>query len=216
MELKEVECLLVEDDLQIGGYLKELLDRQQWVAGVTHVESLKDTSLALVTQSFDLIILDISLPDGCSIEEIPAFKRQKSPAKILIYTHHEDEKTVLSALSNGADGYLLKSTEEAELLSMIQSQMQGGTPMSPAIAGFLLNKIRRLPETQNPLSQRENETLKLLTKGCSYGEIATLIEVKKTTVATYIRRIYEKLGVNSRTEAIYEANNSGWLNFNDE
>lgn len=83
--------------------------------------------------------------------------------------------------------------------------------MSPSIAGYLLKRMRLAPVPNNPLSDREYQVLKLLTKGCSYDEIAALMAVKKTTIATYIRRIYEKLGVRNRTEAIFEASHSGWL-----
>ena len=215
MELVEVNCLVVEDDLQITAYLSALLSEQSWVKSVTNVATLVDAEVALGSQCFDLILLDVSLPDGSSIEKIPAYKTKQPNSKILIFTQHEDEEMVLTAFSNGADGYLVKSTQQEELLSMIRSQMLGGTPMSPSIAGYLLKRIRRIPSPKNPLSDREYQVLKLLTKGCSYDEIAALMAVKKTTIATYIRRIYEKLGVRNRTEAIFEASHSGWLSLGD-
>jgi len=215
MEISNISCLLVEDDPLISSYISSLLSEQNWVERVIHVATLNEMNLALESRFFDLILLDIILSDGSSIEHIPSYKAKQPQSKILIFTQHEDEEVVLTAFTNGADGYLVKSTQEEELLSMIRSQISGGTPMSPSIAGYLLKKIRRTPSSKNPLSEREYQVLKLLTKGCSYDEIAELMSVKKTTIATYIRRIYEKLGVKNRTEAIFEASHSGWLSLGE-
>lgn len=206
-----VRCLVVEDDLNVRDFVLETLGRQIWISSVVTAETVASFSEHAKASEFDLILLDITLPDGQTLEHIASLKAQQPNAKVLVFSGHDEEKIVLEAFREGADGYLLKSMDAEYLVSMIQAQLSGGTPMSPAIAGYLLMNLRQVPTTDNPLSEREYQVLKLLAKGCTYDDVSNVMDVKKATVATYVRRIYEKLEVRSKSEAIYEANRAGWL-----
>jgi DNA-binding NarL/FixJ family response regulator len=171
----------------------------------------------------DVLLVDLGLPDGSGIDVIRAAHVRWPKCNTMVSTAFGDEMHVMQSLEAGAVGYLLKDSAPERLVLEIRNLHAGGSPISPLIARQVLTRFRPPalapasvgesgPKTVRAvLSGRETEVLELITKGFSTGEIAALMSVSQHTVLTYVRRIYSKLEVNSRTEAIYEARNQGLL-----
>lgn len=163
--------------------------------------------------SYDLALVDLGLPDGNGCELIH-FLRQHSPnTEVMVLTIFGDESNVLNAIRAGARGYLLKDTPFEKIEEAIANQIAGGAPMSAAVAAHVLNQIQSVAQTplNNPLTQRENEVLVLLAKGLKTSEIGSTMGISHYTVNDHIKAIYRKLEVNSRCEAVFEANQQGLL-----
>lgn len=167
---------------------------------------------ALIDLSPDLFLLDIGLPDGVGYDLVPQIKA-RAGAKALIISTFGDRDTVVQAITAGADGYLLKDSSPAVILDGIAATLDGGAPLSPAAAIYLLGFLRAepksapaaIPNPENRLSARESELLQAFAKGQSYKEAARTLGISPHTVGTHVKSIYRKLEVNSRSEAIREA-----------
>jgi len=149
--------------------------------------------------------MDINLPGMNGVECVRQLKPLLPKTQIVMLTVYEDTENIFNALAAGATGYLLKRTSKDELLSAIREVQAGGSPMTAHIARKVVQSFQRpvpaVQPTEN-LSDREREVLELLSQGFLYKEIADKLGVGYETVHTYIRRIYEKLQVRTRTEAV--------------
>ncbi|MHA6831297.1 response regulator transcription factor [Ralstonia pseudosolanacearum] len=172
----------------------------------------------------DVLLVDLGLPDGSGIDVIEAAARKWRACSIMVSTNFGDETHVMRSIEVGAAGYLLKDSSAARILDEIRSLAGGGSPISPIIARQILARFRqggsRSAADEAPasasassplLSAREKEVLDLITKGFTAQEIAKLMELSHFTVRTFVRRIYSKLKVTSKAEAIYEARTLGLL-----
>ena len=155
-----------------------------------------------------MVLMDIQLPGVSGIECIRRLKADLPEVRILMLTVFEDHERIFQSLKAGASGYLLKTTPPAKLIEAIQDTFRGGAPMSAPIARQVVDWFHRLdvvdPKLET-LSRREEEILGLLAKGLLYKEIADQLGLGVGSVRTYIRRIYDKLHVRSRTEAVLKA-----------
>jgi DNA-binding NarL/FixJ family response regulator len=150
--------------------------------------------------------MDINLPGINGVECVRRLKDQCPDTQFIMLTVYEDTDNIFNALAAGATGYLLKRSTKAELLQAIRDVMKGGSPMTTHIARKVVQSFQkppaRPPEPDFELSPREREVLDLLAQGFLYKEIAEKLGVTYETVHTHIRRIYEKLQVRTRTEAV--------------
>jgi len=166
-----------------------------------------ETALARLPQEKPSVVLfDINLPGMNGIECVRKLKPRLPDTQFVMITVYEDANHVFNALSAGASGYLLKQTRRNELIEALKDVHAGGSPMSSQIARKVVQNFYR-NETQNDgetveLSPREREVLELLARGYLYKEIAEMLKIGVQTVNTYIRRIYEKLHVRSRAQAV--------------
>ncbi len=153
----------------------------------------------------DVVLMDINLPRMSGIQCVAELKQHLPKLQIVMLTVYEDTDQVYQALAAGACGYLVKRATPEEILSAVKEVFRGGAPMSSHIARKVVQSFQTAAkssqETSN-LSQREQEVLNWLAKGHSYKQIADTMNLSLDTVRTYIRRIYEKLHVRSRTEAV--------------
>jgi DNA-binding NarL/FixJ family response regulator len=187
------------------------------------VASTRAQGLQMVDElAVDVLLVDLGLPDGSGIDVIRAAHAKQPECNIMVSTTFGDETHVMESLEAGASGYLLKDSEPQRMVFEIRSLYAGGSPISPLIARQILKRFRNVgisttPQLQTPakqstaLSAREKEVLEFITKGFTSDEIADLMSVTRQTILTFIRRIYAKLEVNSKTEAIFEARNQGLL-----
>jgi DNA-binding NarL/FixJ family response regulator len=158
----------------------------------------------------DVILMDIDMPGRTGIEATPVVKALRPEAQVLMLTVFEDEDKIFQAIRNGASGYLLKRTPPTEIIAAIHDVHRGGSPMTSSIARRVLQFFQQQPANHQPkqdydLSPRELDILKSLVKGYSYKLIADEHFISIDTVRSHIRHIYEKLQVNSKTEAVLKA-----------
>jgi DNA-binding NarL/FixJ family response regulator len=153
----------------------------------------------------DIVIMDISLPGMSGIECIRRVRKKIPKVQFMMFTVYENDEKVFDALKAGATGYMLKSTGLMQLVEGLKELYNGGSPMSANIARKLVNLFKTEHGDVEPdaaLTNRENEVLQLLAKGLLYKEIADQLKISVGTVRQHIHKIYEKLHVQNRTEAI--------------
>ena len=177
-------------------------------------------ALALVENAVpDVLVVDLGLPDGSGTELIRRACALRSDCDALVVTVFGDDGHVLDAIAAGATGYILKDSPASELLRCIRELRAGGSPISPSIARRLLARMRG-PEPQpdhaqvrqdNPLTEREADILRLVAKGLSFADVGSVLGISAHTVVAHVKRIYRKLSVHSRGEAVFEAGQMGLL-----
>lgn len=157
----------------------------------------------------DVIMMDIQMPEISGIEAVIILKQIFPNIQILMHTIHADDDKVFAAICAGASGYLLKGSDYERVINSIKEVFQGGSPMSPSIARKVLNSIQEKNPQHSPrfypLTPREKDVLKCMVDGMSYKMIADACQIKYSTVNFYIKNIYDKLHVNSATEAVSKA-----------
>ncbi len=156
----------------------------------------------------DIVIMDINLPGMNGIECIRQVKKKIPRTQFMMFTVYENDEKVFEALKAGASGYLLKNTGMVQITDSLKELYNGGSPMSSNIARKLVTVFRGQQQETTPLqalSNRENEVLQLLSKGLLYKEIADKLSISTGTVRQHIHKIYEKLHVDNRTEALNKA-----------
>jgi len=162
----------------------------------------------------DIILLDLNLPGMNGLEAIPFFNTVAPKAKIIILTQSDHQADVLQAIQQGASGYLLKSSTVQQIKEGIQIVMQGGASLDGCIAQYILGELKKQPKKihiEKPLSTRELEILNLLSQGLVKKEIGDKLNIGYGSVATYIRRIYEKLNVLNAPAAVHKGHRLGLL-----
>lgn len=212
-----IKIAIVEDDTDIReglAFLFRSSTRFECLAPCQNAEHALKTLPALGP---NVLLLDIHLPGMSGIEFLPRFKSLSPGTQVCMLTVFEDADQVFGALKAGATGYLLKATPPAEILEAVQDLHAGGSPMSGQIARKLVTAFAEqkttpsIPtpqlavETSAELCKRERQILDLLAKGHRYKEIADELGITIHTVRSFIRRMYEKLQVHSRTEALLKA-----------
>ncbi|MES2880356.1 MAG: response regulator transcription factor [Pseudomonadota bacterium] len=218
-----IRVALVEDDVNFQQALRDAIENAPDMA-LLFVASTRAQGLqALDGEPLDVLLVDLGLPDGSGIDVIRVAHARWPNCGIMVSTAFGDELHVMQSLEAGAAGYLLKDSATQSMLAEIRSLHAGGSPISPLIARQILMRFRHQdkpatvtaqPAPDKPraaLSAREQQVLELITKGFTSEEIANLMSVTRHTVQTFVRRIYSKLEVSSKAEAIYEARHQGLL-----
>ena len=196
---------IVEDSEQVRGTLARLIDRAEGFRCPSHYANAEAALEGLPRDRPDVVLMDINLPGINGVECVRRLKELLPDTQVVMLTVYEDTENIFNALAAGAAGYLLKRTTSAELLAAIRDVRQGGSPMTTHIARKVVQSFQRAGGSAQPtenLSPREKEVLDCLSQGFLYKEIADKLSISYETVHTYIRRIYEKLQVRTRTEAV--------------
>lgn len=196
---------IVEDNDQLRGTLVRVLDRAPDCKCTGNFATAEAALEAMPGLRPDVVLMDINLPGMNGVECVRQLKQVLPATQVVMLTAYEDTENIFNALAAGATGYLLKRTSMAELLAALREVKAGGSPMTTHIARKVVQSFQRTPAAAQPadnLSQREQEVLDLLAQGLIYKEIAEKLGISYETVHTYIRRIYEKLQVRTRTEAV--------------
>ena len=200
-----IKVSIVEDNEQLRQTLARVLQRADGVEFVSQYGSAEDGLKHLPKDAPDVVLMDINLPGINGVECVRELKPLLPGSQMIMLTVYEDTENIFNALAAGATGYLLKRTSRRELLEAIQEVRKGGSPMTAHIARKVVQSFQKAPAAASPtdnLSPREQEVLDLLSQGFLYKEIADKLGISYETVHTYIRRIYEKLQVRTRTEAV--------------
>jgi len=220
-----IRVALVEDDVHFQNALAAAIEDAYDITLACVAGTRAGGLEALAGPPADVLLVDLGLPDGSGIDVIRAAHASWPACSIMVNTTFGDETNVIQSLEAGASGYLLKDSAPRSMLDEIRSLHGGGSPISPLIARQILLRfrapqppaataspaLRDARPTRATLSAREQEVLEHITKGFTADEIAQLLAVSRHTVLTYFRRIYSKLEVNSKAEAIYEARAQGLL-----
>lgn len=174
----------------------------------------------LDAQPPDVMLVDLGLPDIDGVELIRHAARHHPGCDALVVTMFADEHHVMTSLEAGATGYLLKDASVERIAAAIHELRAGGSPISPGIARRVLQRFRVAPVAPvppppvapaSPLSERETEILRLVAKGFSFDTVGEVLGISPHTVVTHVKKIYRKLAVHSRGEAVYEASQMGLL-----
>jgi len=202
-----ISVAIVEDDVPAREILAGWIRNADGFRCVGEFDDAETALAKLPPEKPSVVLFDINLPGMNGIECVRKLKPRLPDTQFVMVTVYEDANHIFNALSAGASGYLLKQTRRNELLDALKDVHAGGSPMSSQIARKVVQNFYR-NETQNAggatveLSPREREVLELLARGYLYKEIAEMLKISVQTVNTYIRRIYEKLHVRSRAQAV--------------
>jgi len=200
-----INVSIVEDSDKLRGTLVRALNRAEGIHCLSEYANAEDALKALPQDRPNVVLMDINLPGMNGVECVRHLKPLLPETQIVMLTVYEDTENIFSALKAGATGYMLKRTTQAELLDAIREVHRGGSPMTTHIARKVVQTLQQAPapsQAAEALSPREQEVLDYLAKGFLYKEIADKLGIGYETVHTYIRRIYEKLQVRTRTEAV--------------
>ena len=210
--VEPIRVMVVEDDAVMREALGVLIQGTPGYRYLAGVGSVEEALRFLDSEQPDVLLLDIHLPGMLGSEGVRWLQEKCPRTPILMLTVYEDDDHVFESICNGASGYLLKRTPPAKLLEAIGEAHRGGAPMSPDIARKvvrLFQKIRPPEKTDYALTPQEVRILGLLAEGHSYKTAAEGLHITVNTLRNYIRSIYDKLHVHSKTEAVRTALKSG-------
>jgi DNA-binding NarL/FixJ family response regulator len=205
--MPQIKICIVEDLKEVRDGMTSLLTLDERFEVLATFADAEKAAVELPAWQPDIIIMDINLPGMNGIECIKKVKLQCPASQFIMFTIYEDDEKVFEALTAGASGYLLKKTPLGKITDSLLELHSGGSPMSTQIARKVISRLQNdKPSAEiKVLSVRENEVLQLLAKGLLYKEIADKLLIATDTVRQHIHRIYEKLHVQNRTEAINKA-----------
>ncbi len=196
---------IVEDNDQLRSTLVRLINRADDFRCVSNYATAEAALIGLPHDHPKVVLMDINLPGINGVECVRRLKETLPTAQVIMLTAYEDTENIFNALAAGAAGYLLKRSPRAELLDAIRDVCRGGSPMTSHIARKVVQSFQKTGASSKAaenLSAREQEVLDCLSQGFLYKEIAEKLGISYETVHTYVRRIYEKLQVRTRTEAV--------------
>ncbi|MEO8211299.1 MAG: response regulator transcription factor [bacterium] len=207
--MQKLKIAVFDDNKPRREMLQMLIDSTEEFLCTGAFEDCSNIVKNIAANTPDIILMDIDMPNVNGIEGLILIKEKFPKIKILMQTVFEDEEKIFKAVISGADGYILKKTPPAKLLDAIKDVAEGGSPMTPTIARQVLvmfnDKHKKPLHTEFNLTSRELEILELLVQGYSYKMIANKCDISYSTVNTHISHIYEKLQVESGTEAVAKA-----------
>jgi DNA-binding NarL/FixJ family response regulator len=212
-----ISVCVVEDDDDTREYLSDLFTKTPGFSVAFVANTLGEALAALTSAAPDVALIDIRLPDGVGLDFIQPYLA-KCNGHALILSVLGDKASVLLAFEYGASGYLLKDTPPEQIIRDIKAMVNGGTPISPQAARHLLTLLDA-PSTggrgelpANILTERERDVLTMISRGLPNKEVAAALNLSIHTTADHVKAIYAKMRVHSRSEAVFEAIQNGWLN----
>jgi DNA-binding NarL/FixJ family response regulator len=200
-----ISIAIVEDDCAVRASLAEILQHAVDCRCAGDYGTAEEALRKLPALRPDVILMDINLPDLSGVECVRQLSQLLPAARILMLTVQEDPDSIFNSLAAGASGYLLKPVRTAELVAAVKDVFHGGAPMTSSIARKVVQSFKRAGPSRSEtekLSPREQGVLDALAKGYSYKETADLLGISYSTVHTHVERIYQKLHVKSRGQAV--------------
>jgi DNA-binding NarL/FixJ family response regulator len=213
---KDISILLVEDDPPTNWRLKDALDKAGF--DVAAAMTLAEARASLEKRKPRVLLTDLQLPDGHGIELIRETRVRLPDTEIMVISILGDEESVISAITVGATGYILKDAFPTDIAATVRELVAGHSPISASIARFIVRRTQAAiepppgpPLNTTKLTPREIDILWGIAKGFSYAEIAGHLGMSKQTVPGHIKSIYRKLEVHTRGEAVFEAVQQGLI-----
>ena len=209
-----IRVAVIEDDPAVLERISAALEAAPDISVVATAHNAASGKALVDSCVFDVLLCDLGLPDGSSISLIEQAAQNCSNVDIMAISIFTGRDNLLRSIKAGARGYLLKDGRFDGFAESIRELRRGGSPISPMIARQLFKELQ--PREQDAdekgfelLSKRELEVLQLLARGFSFVEIGAILKIERSTVASYVKNIYHKLDVNSRSEAVFEASSLG-------
>jgi DNA-binding NarL/FixJ family response regulator len=215
-----IKVLVVEDEPVLLQRFCDAIVAQPAFTLAGAVGTVSQACALVDRESPDVVLADLGLPDGHGVEVIRHAKAGHPERDVIVVTMFGDDEHVMDSIRAGATGYLLKDALPQDIAGAILQVHHGGSPISPAIARRILQSFAADRDRHTggesapaapPLSEREAQILRLVAKGLSFKEVGAALEISSHTVITHVKRIYQKLEVHSRGEAVYEASQLGLL-----
>jgi DNA-binding NarL/FixJ family response regulator len=201
----KIKVIVFEDNQLLREGLQELLETASNIEFLASFEDAKNVTHNVSLYNPDVILMDIHMPGITGIEALKQIKQTPSKAEVLMLTGFDDDVNIFESIKAGASGYLLKKTSPEKIIEAIMDANQGGAPMTSSVAKQVLQLFAGKPLANNNtflLTEKEKQVLALLVNGYSYKMIASDLTIGIETVRTHIKHIYEKLRVNSKSEAV--------------
>jgi DNA-binding NarL/FixJ family response regulator len=211
-EGNNIGVAVIDDEPAVCSALRYVINHTEGLRCVLTASQASKAIAEMVWKKPDILLLDLHLPSRNGPEWIPEIKEKLPALSIIMLTSEEDIFWIRQSLQAGADGYILKKHAQDSLLQSIRTTLRGGSILSPEVARRLIDEERRQyqsPPLLRKLSKTERIVLKLMAEGASYKEIAVQLGISVETVRTHSRRIFKKLQVHSRTEAVLLFINAG-------
>jgi len=219
--LYKIRVVLVEDHVVVRQSLRQFLNRASNLEVVGEAGDGEQAVRVATELKPDVIVMDVAMPNVNGVEATRRIKKLCPSSAVLALTAYDYDQYVFALLEAGAAGYLLKDVSGSELIDAIQAVHRGDSVLHPTIARKVLKQFKQLAlkpgkeYVSGLLTEKEIEVLKRAAKGMSNKDIAKGLFVSVRTVETYLRSIFDKLGVASRTEAVVHALKEGWLILDD-
>lgn len=219
----DISVLIVEDEPEFLRRFVEAVRGDPQLRLIAGVGSGADALAVLAAHSPDVLLVDLGLPDMNGVDLIRHTATHHPQCDVLVITMFGDDAHVIASIEAGATGYLLKEAANERIVSSIHELRAGGSPISPSIARRLLKRFRvdaapvsgasesAAASAPSSLSERETQILRLVAKGFSFDTVGELLAISPHTVVAHVKRIYSKLAVHSRGEAVFEAGQMGLL-----
>lgn len=204
--MPDIRIAIVEDLRDVAQHLCDIFNAQEDMSCSQLYYTAEDAMHFLPSNPADILIVDIGLPRASGIDAIRHLTEHCPGMQYCMFTVYEDDDKIFNSLQAGAKGYILKGSGTDKILEAVRELAQGGSPMSPSIARRILDVFQTMQITpvvsSLPLTAREQEILRHLSKGLLYKEIGELLGITTGTVKQHIHKIYDKLQVSNKTEAI--------------
>ncbi|MEO6167130.1 MAG: response regulator transcription factor [Chitinophagales bacterium] len=200
-----IRVAIVEDNLHMRSALQKVVSSSDALCCTATFEDAESFSAKFMDMNVDVVLIGINLPGNSGIHTVARLKPRKPEVQFLMCTIIDDSPTIFDSLSAGATGYLLKDETPSDIIKAIISVKNGGSPMSPQVSRQVVESFQGRKTNaaiMDLLTSREWEILKLLDKGFRYKEVSDILCLSFETIRTYVRDIYEKLEVHSRTDAL--------------
>ena len=211
-----IAVAIIEDEREVRQRFEDAVRAHPRLSWQFSAGSVSEAMALVAQRQADVYLVDLGLPDRDGRDFIRWLVQQCPDALPMVVTVFGDDEHVLTSLEAGAMGYLLKDSPSSEIAGRIVELFEGGSPISPSVARSVIRRFVKpaagaQEPLDNPLSQRELEVLRLIEKGMTYDEVAQVLALSWHTVTAYLRRVYRKLQVHSRGEAVFEARQRGIL-----
>jgi DNA-binding NarL/FixJ family response regulator len=210
--VNKIRISVLDDLKDVAEFLMEIFNDEEDMECRKVYFNAEDAMHFLPASPVDILVVDIGLPRASGIDAIKYLKAHCPDMQYCMFTVYEDDDKIFNSLQAGAKGYILKGSSPDKIVEAVRELSRGGSPMSPSIARRVLDEFQKLHSSQAnvplPLTVREQEVLQHLAKGMLYREIGEMLGITYGTITQHIHKIYDKLQVSNRTQAINRMNDS--------